>query len=282
MQKQIQNFLNYLIDDEGNVFNIEANKMLQGSIGEHGYKYYRLSKDGQKKMFYAHRLVAEYFIPNPNNLPIVNHKDGNKLNNNVKNLEWTTKSENTRQWHELSGNKANRVFEYYVEDLPTEIWKEYGNYMVSSCGRVRHKIKNNLLKSVVTCGYYKVTLSENGVTTDYMLHKLIWNLFAPIEENSIEEGMVIDHIDANKLNNNINNLRKITLSENVNAGLYEQKTNKTVKRVGQYDLNNNFIAEFVSVAEAGRQLNLDKSTISKVCRGQNKTHGGYIFKYLNN
>ena len=282
MQKQIQNFLNYLIDDEGNVFNIEANKMLQGSIGEHGYKYYRLSKDGQKKMFYAHRLVAEYFIPNPNNLPIVNHKDGNKLNNNVKNLEWTTKSENTRQWHELSGNKANRVFEYYVEDLPTEIWKEYGNYMVSSCGRVRHKIKNNLLKPVVTCGYYKVTLSENGVTTDYMLHKLIWNLFVPIEENSIEEGMVIDHIDANKLNNNINNLRKITLSENVNAGLYEQKTNKTVKRVGQYDLNNNFIAEFVSVAEAGRQLNLDKSTISKVCRGQNKTHGGYIFKYLNN
>lgn len=282
MQKQIQNFLNYLIDDEGNVFNIETNKVLKGSIGEHGYKYYRLSKNGQKKMFYAHRLVAEHFIPNPNNLPIVNHKDGNKLNNKVENLEWTTKSENTRQWHELSVNKPNRVFEYYVEDLPTEIWKEYGSYMVSSCGRIRHKIKNNLLKPVITCGYYKVTLSEDGTAIDYMLHKLIWNLFAPTGENLIEKGMVIDHIDANKLNNNINNLRKITLNENVNAGLYEQKTNKSAKRVGQYDLNNNFIAEFVSAAEAGRQLKLDSSTISKVCRGQNKTHGGYIFKYLNN
>lgn len=274
--------MNYLIDDEGNVFNIESNKVLKGSIGEHGYKYYRLSKNGQKKMFYAHRLVAEHFIPNPNNLPIVNHKDGNKLNNKVENLEWTTKSENTRQWHELSANKPNRVFEYYVEDLPTEIWKEYGSYMVSSCGRIRHKIKNNLLKPVITCGYYKVTLSEDGTAIDYMLHKLIWNLFAPTGENLIEKGMVIDHIDANKLNNNINNLRKITLNENVNAGLYEQKTNKSAKRVGQYDLNNNFIAEFVSAAEAGRQLKLDSSTISKVCRGQNKTHGGYIFKYLNN
>jgi hypothetical protein len=41
-------------------------------------------------MFYAHRLVAEAFIPNPNNLEIINHKDGNKLNNNIDNLEWVS------------------------------------------------------------------------------------------------------------------------------------------------------------------------------------------------
>ena len=46
-------------------------------------------------MLYAHRLVAEYFIDNPNNLPVVNHKDENKLNNNVNNLEWATYSQNS-------------------------------------------------------------------------------------------------------------------------------------------------------------------------------------------
>lgn len=86
----IKNYENYLIDTEGNVYNITTNKILKGSIGEHGYKYYRLSKKGKKKMFYAHRLVAETFLSNPHNFNIVNHIDGNKLNNNITNLEWTT------------------------------------------------------------------------------------------------------------------------------------------------------------------------------------------------
>ena len=51
---------------------------------------------GKTKLFRVHRLVAETFIPNPNNLPEVNHKDGDKLNNNVKNLEWCTNLENMR------------------------------------------------------------------------------------------------------------------------------------------------------------------------------------------
>lgn len=86
-RRPIKNYENYLIDIEGNVYNTTTNKSLKGSISEHGYKYYRLSKDGKKKMFYAHRLVAEMFLSNPNNFTIINHIDGNKLNNNISNLE---------------------------------------------------------------------------------------------------------------------------------------------------------------------------------------------------
>ena len=59
-----------------------------------GYDRVELSKDGKRKMHRVHRLVAQAFIPNPNNLPQVNHKDENKKNNCVENLEWCTCVEN--------------------------------------------------------------------------------------------------------------------------------------------------------------------------------------------
>ena len=278
MKKQIENYLNYYIDENGNVYNDSTQSILKGSIGENGYKYYRLSKNNRKKMFYAHRLVAEYFLENPNNLPVVNHKDGNKLNNNVNNLEWVSYSDNASHWHQLSEKKTNQPSEYYVEDLPNEFWKPYKNYLISSHGRVRHKIKNNLLRPSIACGYYKVRLSNDGLVEDCLIHKLVWTLFS--DYDMPDDSSVIDHIDGNKLNNNINNLRKISKSENVKAALYEQKTNSSAKIVIQYSLQGEYLATYPSAAEAARQLNLDSSTITKVCRGKNKTHGGFIFKYV--
>lgn len=277
MKKPILNYENYQIDEDGNIFNTSSQKFLKGSIGENGYKYYRLSKDGRKKMFYAHRLVAEHFLPNIENLPVVNHKDGDKLNNNVNNLEWVSYNDNAKHWHS-NREKINVNREYYIEDLPNEEWKQYKNYLVSSCGRVRHKKNNNLLKPSLACGYYKVRLSNNGLVEDCLIHKLVWSLFSTYDMP--DSNTVIDHIDGNKLNNNINNLRRITLSENIRAALYEQKTNSSAKRVGQYSLEGDFLNEFVSTRAAAEALNLDSSTISKVCRGKNKTHGGFIFKYI--
>ena len=61
------------------------------SLGErNGYRYIALCKDGKYKKQYVHRLVAQAFIPNPENLPCVNHKDESKGNNRVDNLEWCT------------------------------------------------------------------------------------------------------------------------------------------------------------------------------------------------
>lgn len=111
-----------------------------------------------------------------------------------------------------------------------------------------------------------------------MVHQLVWMLFS--EDTMPTKNKVIDHIDGNKLNNNINNLRKISLSDNVKAALYETKTNQSAKRVAQYDLNDNYIQEFQSIRAAAAALDLDSSTISKVCRGINKTHGGFKFKYI--
>lgn len=281
MFKQIANFKNYIVYDNGDVENIITHQKLKGSISENGYKYYRLSdRQNHKIMKYAHKLVAEAFLDNYDNLPVINHLDGNKLNNNLSNLEWTTYSNNTKHAHQNNLIAQVRQREYYKEDLPNEQWLSiFDNpYSISSCGRVRNDRTGLLLKPSITCGYYKVRLSVNGKTSDQTIHNLVYCVFHNLT-SGIPQGYVVNHIDGDKLNNNLNNLELITLSDNVKKAYYETKTNKHCKKVMQFDLNDNFIQSFPSTKEAARQLNLDSSTISKVCRGKNKTHGGFIFKY---
>jgi hypothetical protein len=72
-----------------------------------GYFKVWLSKESIKKPFFVHRLVAMHFINNPDNLPVVNHKDGDKQNNHVGNLEWVTRSENDLHAFKLGLRKAS-------------------------------------------------------------------------------------------------------------------------------------------------------------------------------
>ena len=65
-------------------------KILKPEYSNKDYACVHLRKDGKNKKYRIHRLVAEAFMPNPDNLPCVNHKDENKLNNKVENLEWCT------------------------------------------------------------------------------------------------------------------------------------------------------------------------------------------------
>ena len=88
MYKTIKDYDNYIIYDDGTVWNTKFNRELKGSVNDLGYKRVGLSKNGQTQFFFVHRLVAEAFVPNPNNYSIVNHKDENPSNNCADNLEW--------------------------------------------------------------------------------------------------------------------------------------------------------------------------------------------------
>ena len=80
----------YMVSNGGDVKSVK-NGILKPSVYKGtGYYYVGLYKDGKRKGYTIHRLVADAFIPNPNNLPCVNHKDESKINNNVENLEWCT------------------------------------------------------------------------------------------------------------------------------------------------------------------------------------------------
>ena len=104
--KKIKGFENYQISNFGNVKSFHfGNEILRKTkMSKDGYISVILTIKGKQKNCFIHRLVAEAFIKNPKKKPCVNHKDENKSNNNVSNLEWVTHSENNN-----FGTRGNRI-----------------------------------------------------------------------------------------------------------------------------------------------------------------------------
>lgn len=109
----------YLIGNTGLVFSKISDRLLTPKIDRYGYKTIGLSRNGKVKWFTVHRLVAIAFVPNPNNLPTVNHKDENKLNCRSDNLEWATVRYNdnygTRNKRMANSKKKNPIAQYDIE-----------------------------------------------------------------------------------------------------------------------------------------------------------------------
>ena len=111
---------NYEVSSLGKVRNKKTKNILSGTVNNKGYIRYDLSINGKRKAKSGHRLVAEAFIAKVNGKTIINHKDGNKTNNNVDNLEWCNNKENSVHAFVKLGNepvnkKAVRCIETGVE-----------------------------------------------------------------------------------------------------------------------------------------------------------------------
>jgi len=121
----------YQISSDGRVKSMNYNhkgraKILKPTINNTGYKKVNLYNNGKAKIVFVHRLVAEAFIPNPNNMPVVNHKDENKLNNQVDNLEWCTIGYNVTYGTAIDRRiekTSKKVAQYNEDGSLVKIWK---------------------------------------------------------------------------------------------------------------------------------------------------------------
>lgn len=108
----------FLVSTEGEIFSLRTNKILRCGISKNGYAVLSSRLDGRNGKAIClkiHRLVAEAFIPNPENKPYVNHIDGNKTNNFVENLEWVTAKENVQHGIKLGLFDASHAVTYSDE-----------------------------------------------------------------------------------------------------------------------------------------------------------------------
>ena len=103
---EIIGYENYLIYEDGQVFSKKSKRFLKPSVNTVGYLVTNVRKNGKRKTMPIHRLIALYFIPNPENKAYVDHKDGNKLNNSIGNLRWATEIENAQNSKRPCNNKS--------------------------------------------------------------------------------------------------------------------------------------------------------------------------------
>jgi len=121
--KTITGFSEYLVSSDGEIISTKfgKEKVLSPSTTT-GYKKVSLSKDGKSYNFQVHRLVGEAFIKNPKQLPIVNHKNGNKLDCRLVNLEWATRSDNAQHYErEIKPKNKKAKVEKAHNDMATRL-----------------------------------------------------------------------------------------------------------------------------------------------------------------
>ncbi len=184
----------YVIDSLGNVVSlpkidgsrfVNRYKILKTKVNRSGYVEVSLCKEGKQKTFLLHRLIALAFIPNPENYPCVNHKNGIKTDNRIDNLEWCSHSFNTLHAYEnnLSGfrefcnaglKKINYNSEYVAVKLIDGNGKEYSFGSVKEAADFIGTNRDNVTRSIRTgqkthgfraFGYKRTDICANGETS---------------------------------------------------------------------------------------------------------------------
>ena len=173
--------------------------------------------------------------------------------------------------------------------MMNEIWKDikdYPNYMVSNLGRVKSLSNNKARKEKIlkqhknSNGYLFVALSKNGKIKCYRVHRLVAEAFLPNPDNK----PCIDHINTNKIDNRVENLRWCSHKENINNPITKDKHLKKLKEnlskpIIQFSKDGEFIRKWDNTWDVQRELGINQSSISKCCNGKRKTAGDYIWRY---
>ena len=148
----------YLVSEKGVIYSQKRNLQLKQRFHTVGYCQVTLWIKGNKKQQdkYVHRMVAELFIPNPENKPCVNHKNGIKTDNRAENLEWVTDSENQKHSYANglnSRNGLNNGMSKLNYDIAHRIRAEYMMKNITGITQAklaeRYKVAENTIRQVI-------------------------------------------------------------------------------------------------------------------------------------
>lgn len=252
---------NYIITSDGRVFNRTTKRELKGTYKSKEYHCVQLAVDGKMKSVMTHRLVAQAFCENPNNYTIVDHIDRNKLNNDYTNLRWVSNRENAKNVDTKKHKIKKEYFDFTEQEVKPLLINS--NYIATKDGMIINKNTGRVLKGTLRNGYVRVCI--NGKT--YSAHVLIWEAF----NGPKPDGMVIDHIDGNRTNNCMNNLRLVNQSGNM-KNMYANGNGYQVL-VKQYDKDGKYLNSFDSFRAAAKAVQGNECAIRQAAERRGASKG---------
>ena len=259
------------VNEEGQVRNDETGKFLKGTI-LHTYRYINFRWNGKQKNKSIHRLVAEAFLPNPDNLPCVHHIDGNRLNNRLDNLKWVSEQENVKQ-----AKPPKKQEKHFQGEIEGEEWRYFRDtlYQISNKGRIKNTKTGRITYGAkIDSGYRRFEIYfQNGKHKRFLVHQLVYECFISPD---FEE---INHINGDKTDNRVENLENVSHKENMVKATYE--TNAWgFRKVAQYDKEGNLIRTYANASEAGRAMGILPVSMRNCIRLREGRHKDFIFKYI--
>lgn len=220
--KEINGFENYHVSNMGNIKNIATHKDITKYI-KNNYEYVGLiitrTNIVHKRV---HILVANTFLINddPKNKIYVNHKDGNKINNKLNNLEYITPSDNVKHAFEMGlikKRQSNALVEQ--KNFPKDVKqcvltriKKYSDYSATEDGNIYSHKSNKFLCATDIDGYDRVYVINDTKRYGELVHRLIAQTFIPNPENKSQ----VNHKNGNRKDNRVENLEWVIQSENIN------------------------------------------------------------------
>lgn len=275
--KMIPEHPKYFVSSIGRVWSMESEKFLSIRPGTYFSVTIRTFRVD------VHRLIAKAFIPEIEGKDFVNHKDGNKYNNHVDNLEWVTQEENMRHARDVLGMGSKNKEKYSSIPKNGSHIKGSPCYLVTPKGEI-YSLKSKMYispkKSI--SGYLQVRIDKK----DYNIHELVADIYLPSPNG--EKNKIV-HIDGNKENNHVDNLEWRNISEEESSEIYEEKkdctriynmrTGRIQKPVISIDMKTDEKKEYDGVKVASRETGVNSGSIVRVCKGRNRSAGGYYWKY---
>lgn len=244
--KSIPGFDQYEASNLGNVRNTKTKRVMEKFQAKNGYVRLTLRKNGKYVSVDIHRLVAQTFLPNPDNKKTVNHINHIRNDNRLENLEWATHTE--QSLHALQQPYRDQYSNTSIKPSVsgTEEWKnmDVDGYSISNTGIVRNdrkKTYRTLIKD--GRGYTSVTLKGTVIA----IHRAVAKAFL----SGFTDTCVVNHKDGNPSNNHVSNLECVSQSMNIlHAYATESIKKRKLTSCIQVDYQGNVIGSYTSLAEA--------------------------------
>jgi hypothetical protein len=284
--KVINDYPKYKVSTNGEVVRISDNYAMKKSLCTHYHKVSLANNNGTKRVF-VHRLVAKAFIPNPKKLPCVDHIDNNKLNNNITNLRWCTRSKNTQAYHSIP-KESRIVFQYDKNNKFMKEWISVKNILDNNPQYSESTILNNLTgHNKYAYGYlwrYKIPRCKK-----ILIQPEVNEIFKPIPK--FENADLSNYYASNK--GNIKNSKDLIMKKKISGNGYhvlvltnkltDKKHTYLVHRLVAYTFlkNNDPInKKFVNHKDKNRS-NCNVENLEWITRTDNNIHAhGYKIKMI--